>query len=368
MRMAKKFPEIEFLRFLAISSVVIYHFTARRAPDLPYGKWVIDAPWSLGWLGVELFFIVSGFVIAFSIEKTKSSRVFLLHRGFRLYPALFLLLPIVYFAQRFIPYSPFVDRSTLQNLFGSITLVPPTVLNFLTDSNFDWLTLVLWSLKVEVFFYLLCAVVAQVFSKKGILMPVTSLALLLTLIYILNILTSGSNMILNFITKVTVVFGFENLNWFAIGMLLYLAISGVFRKLHRLILVLVSIEAIVLLFLTHEKSFEVLWGSLFVILIAVLVLHAAKLGFNFAFKLPILIGNSSYEMYLLHQGVGIPILFYAIKTFDLTPWPSIGVAVCLVLFLGLFSHWIFKTTTEPINRWLRSHQWRLLRGNEHPFS
>lgn len=368
MRTAKKFPEIEILRFLAISSVVIYHFTARRAPDLPYGKWVVSAPWSLGWLGVELFFIVSGFVIAFSIENTKSSRVFLLHRSFRLYPALVLLLPIVYSAQRFIPYSPFVDRSTLQNLFGSITLIPPTVLNYFSNSNFDWLTLVLWSLKVEVFFYLLCAVIAHSFSKKNLVMYVTYMALILTLIYILNILTNSSNVILESLTRVTVVFGFENLSWFALGMLLYFGINGVFTKIHKIMIVLVSIQAMILLYLTHEKSFVVLWGSLLVIVTAVLVLQAAKLGFDFDFKLPILIGNSSYEMYLLHQGVGIPILFYTIKTFELGPCSSIGVAACLVLSLGLFSHWVFKTVTEPVNRGLRSHRWRLLRGNEHPFS
>jgi peptidoglycan/LPS O-acetylase OafA/YrhL len=52
----RKFPEIDFLRFLAVLMVVMFHFTARRADILPYGSYVNGAPWSLGWAGVQLFF------------------------------------------------------------------------------------------------------------------------------------------------------------------------------------------------------------------------------------------------------------------------------------------------------------------------
>jgi peptidoglycan/LPS O-acetylase OafA/YrhL len=38
-------------------------------------------------LGVELFFIISGFVILMSLEKVKSLGEFALHRAARLYPA-----------------------------------------------------------------------------------------------------------------------------------------------------------------------------------------------------------------------------------------------------------------------------------------
>ncbi|PSO15034.1 hypothetical protein C7G42_29510 [Bradyrhizobium sp. MOS003] len=43
-----------------------------------------------GLLGVELFFVISGFVILMSLEKANSLAEFALHRAARLYPAYWL--------------------------------------------------------------------------------------------------------------------------------------------------------------------------------------------------------------------------------------------------------------------------------------
>jgi len=66
----REFPEIDFLRFVAVTSVVIFHFTARRHELLPYGYLVKGPPWNLGWVGVNLFFYnLRICCIAHSIEK-----------------------------------------------------------------------------------------------------------------------------------------------------------------------------------------------------------------------------------------------------------------------------------------------------------
>jgi peptidoglycan/LPS O-acetylase OafA/YrhL len=151
----REFPEIDFLRFVAVTSVVIFHFTARRHELLPYGYLVKGPPWNLGWVGVNLFFIISGYVVLHTLSKSYNARDFILKRVTRIYPSLWLILPIVFLGQYFIPHSIFKDRSSLANLLGSMTLVPPSLLNLQNIINFDWLTLVLWTLKIEMIFYIL---------------------------------------------------------------------------------------------------------------------------------------------------------------------------------------------------------------------
>lgn len=81
-------PELDFLRFIAASAVVLYHFTYR--PEIN-GVPSVDAYGSLqqvsryGYLGVPLFFLISGFVITWSAQG-RTVGEFALARWKRLYP------------------------------------------------------------------------------------------------------------------------------------------------------------------------------------------------------------------------------------------------------------------------------------------
>ena len=69
---------LDALRGIAAVMVVMFHLTiASGEPD--YGL-------HLGVTGVDLFFIISGFVIFMSLNKTKSSQAFVTNRFIRLYP------------------------------------------------------------------------------------------------------------------------------------------------------------------------------------------------------------------------------------------------------------------------------------------
>ena len=75
----KKIPEIEGIRAVAILMVLSFHFFARWTPPryfqnvYPYDFEVTRQISQFGYLGVQLFFIVSGFVILRSLENQKKS-------------------------------------------------------------------------------------------------------------------------------------------------------------------------------------------------------------------------------------------------------------------------------------------------------
>ena len=76
--------QIDGLRGISILSVVLYHFF----PDIFVG----------GFVGVDLFFVISGFVISkilieeFNLNKTISIKKFYVKRIKRIFPAFFLVI------------------------------------------------------------------------------------------------------------------------------------------------------------------------------------------------------------------------------------------------------------------------------------
>jgi peptidoglycan/LPS O-acetylase OafA/YrhL len=107
-------PFLDYLRGAAILSVFFFHCfsDAFGLPDqLVFKGWFRDfhvagsylalLPFSLGWLGVDLFFVISGFCIHLSHERARDKRldVFFLRRFFRIYPPYLLALLIFAFCR-----------------------------------------------------------------------------------------------------------------------------------------------------------------------------------------------------------------------------------------------------------------------------
>jgi peptidoglycan/LPS O-acetylase OafA/YrhL len=77
---------IDALRGIAALSVVLFHYTTRY--DALFGHTtapLLSARW--GWLGVDLFFVISGFVIFMTLARTRRPLDFVVSRASRLYPA-----------------------------------------------------------------------------------------------------------------------------------------------------------------------------------------------------------------------------------------------------------------------------------------
>ncbi|WKU47544.1 acyltransferase [Streptomyces sp. VNUA116] len=103
-----------------------------------------------GWLGVQLFFLISGFVISMSCWG-KSVGDFAISRVTRLYPAYWFAVLVTAFALWLFPGVR--DTPTLSNLAVNLTM-------FQDPMNVDRVDSVYWSLWVEVRFYLLFTLIA----------------------------------------------------------------------------------------------------------------------------------------------------------------------------------------------------------------
>ncbi len=74
-----RYYELDALRGIAAVMVVLYHFTLDYGPAKQF--------FSFGNTGVDLFFIISGFVISLTIDNVSKGSHFVVNRVSRLYPA-----------------------------------------------------------------------------------------------------------------------------------------------------------------------------------------------------------------------------------------------------------------------------------------
>lgn len=157
-------PELDSLRGVAILAVVFYHGFSQYDTggfSWPVRTFLEASRW--GWLGVNLFFVLSGFLITGILLDSKSKpqyyRRFYIRRALRILPAYILLLLVLMLTSRlgisdrhiswsFVGLS-FIYLSNFTNFFGVAMQYGP-----------------LWSLAVEEQFYLLWPAAVNNLSKK----------------------------------------------------------------------------------------------------------------------------------------------------------------------------------------------------------
>lgn len=134
---------LQALRGVAASAVMVYH--AAHFTALKTGAAWLEQVFSgrLGFYGVLVFFVLSGFLMEAAVRRY-DARTFLLHRFARLYPTYWLL---------------FVGLFLLQSIrLHAWETIPWTALTLLPLGEMMRPLHVEWTLLYEVFFYLVCAV------------------------------------------------------------------------------------------------------------------------------------------------------------------------------------------------------------------
>jgi peptidoglycan/LPS O-acetylase OafA/YrhL len=146
-----KFYGLDHLRALAITLVFFYHY---QMPLFGHPDWLPDLV-KFGWTGVDLFFVLSGFLIASQLfEQIKNDhkidlKTFFLKRFFRIIPAYWTVL-MVYFLCPF-----FREREALMSVWKFLFFIQNFGLNIVEFGTFSHA----WSLCVEEHFYLLLPII-----------------------------------------------------------------------------------------------------------------------------------------------------------------------------------------------------------------
>ena len=140
---------LQALRAVAAYMVVLYHFLGQQVSQLyPPAKFL-----SFGAAGVDIFFVVSGFImVVTTMKRDMAPGEFLLHRIARIVPV-YWVVTILLFAIVMYGFKPVgIMRMQPDWLAKSLLFIP-----FDRDGRVEPIISVGWTLNYEMFFYLLFA-------------------------------------------------------------------------------------------------------------------------------------------------------------------------------------------------------------------
>ena len=146
----ERFVELDALRGIAVMLVLLSHYT--WAYDYHFkilDEHVFHFPY--GDFGVQVFFMISGFVIFMTIEKVDNVKHFAINRFARLYPTYWISIFITLAFIVVFPV-PTLGNYELLDILKNFTMLQ----GFLKAQHIDQ---VYWSLQVELLFYFIIAII-----------------------------------------------------------------------------------------------------------------------------------------------------------------------------------------------------------------
>lgn len=142
----RRLLELDSLRGLAAVAVMLYHLTTVHERETGF---VGRPSWDFWWgdNGVEVFFVISGFVIFMTLDSTKRPMDFVVSRFSRLYPAYWAAILLTTATVTALQFAPF-ERS-LGEIVANFTMLQR--LPGIGARDVDWSY---WSLYTELLFYI----------------------------------------------------------------------------------------------------------------------------------------------------------------------------------------------------------------------
>lgn len=159
----------DLIRLIAATQVAVKHILIHMGVSAPYIDWLGAIP------GVPIFFLISGFLIFKSYENSSNLKEFFFNRILRIYPGLIccVLLSVVmvwstgYFNTQHISASDMVLW-----LFGQATMLQIYNPDFMRAFGVGVLNGSLWTISVELTFYLLTPLISILVRGRAWLWPV----------------------------------------------------------------------------------------------------------------------------------------------------------------------------------------------------
>ena len=365
---------LDGLRSVAILWVMFAHVSAAS-------KWVAEDSYhkvfeliaSAGWVGVQLFFVISGYLITKILLKGKGApkqlRYFYLRRSLRIFPVYYVTLFFLFILLPFMGYSLSWLASETDNQVYFWTYLNNWIRPYIHNKGFAHL----WSLAIEEQFYLIWPFVVIYFSKSSlfrisVFMIISAPIFRFLLFYYFQTDQEGIG------AKAAYAFTFARWDAIALGALMAVAVTSekhLFWLQKNIIKVFSVSMTLVLLHIGFNRTFNAVGdgglellnqSSSAIVCFAIVFLVAWKnqswyvglLEFSFLR----LIGKYSYSMYIFH--LPIMIAWFQFNVPDYTNMS--GISVMLQVFLNCLIIFVLTFTLSAVSWSLLEHPLLRLKG------
>ena len=284
----KRIKHLDGLRGLAIIAVFGYHLFLINPKSVFFSKIFLH-----GDLGVNLFFLISGFVIFMSLNKSTNFLTFIKKRYFRLFPSM-LFASLLYF---FLFHPP-----DIFTLVPGLTFVDPRIIHQITGINTKEISIVFWTLFIEFNFYYIAGIAYFFFKEKT--------GFFIGFLYFFYLLSKFLNLyfpsqIFFYFYELGKLIGFAWFSWFATGIYIYNFIST--KKISYFYLAcLFAFFSSLHLSAQYKDVFLFFW-CISINILFFLSFYIKNINFFFSNKFFLTFGLASYPIYLIHYFLLFPI-------------------------------------------------------------
>tara|TARA_Y100001960_G_C14777643_1_gene884313 strand:- start:3431 stop:5365 length:1935 start_codon:yes stop_codon:yes gene_type:complete len=343
--MIKYRADIDGLRAVAIIMVLLFHFN-------------IGAPYfSGGFIGVDIFFVISGFLIASLIKRnvernTFSFKTFYLHRMRRLLPA-FAITMLLTVLTGWLVMLPKDFTLLIGSAFYSMLSISNIFFYFNTKGYFGEKEeslpfLHTWSLSVEEQFYLIAPVLLFIFFifKDRFKLKILDAMLWLLFISTLAISVYFANTNPSFAYFMLPTRFFELLSGVILAIYIH-KIPLLNKYLCNILILLAVVGLIFLSFYLDKSSHFPGWSALIISILVCLIIGLGKSSANnvvtkfLSQRILIFIGLISYSLYLVHWPIVAYLNYYKVEL-------NTSVKISLIILTFALASFIWKFIEQPL--------------------
>lgn len=325
---AERTYELDLIRFIAAILVVIYHYKSLIVTTMAVNEEFVSGLYAItkfGYLGVDLFFIISGFVI-FSSARNSSCYQFSISRLVRIYPTYWICLILT------VLILIITDDKEIPSLFKFFT----NFSLFHTYLGVESIDGVYWTLVTEIKFYI-CIFVLLYFNWIEKYKLWLSIWLALTVLF--------------FLTEHPTFFGWfispYYSPYFISGIIFHLAKKDGYESFHVIILSISAVLSSIYVYdiidefsrniTVFDRIIAVIIVLSFYCLFVIISLNKFSIKFN---KTILTMGGMTYPLYLLHNTIGQTIFNSYIKYFS--PIILVVIISVLILLMSYLIHIYFE--------------------------
>jgi len=331
---------LDGLRGIAILLVLLFHAYTRWPDIVPFEDRFATFPlFAYGWLGVNLFFLISGYVIFMTLDKPRSAANFFFRRWLRLFPAMLICSLIVYFTAPFFFERP-AGSPVLRDLLPGLTFIEPIWWKKFLGPPQGVLEGAFWSLYVEVKFYLLAGFFYFVFGEKKMVWMLC--ILFLSSVALPYISSSFPDIDWSLTRQILFILSAKHFGWFAAGTLFYL-----YARDHQVRFLMMAIAIGLISTFVLDGGVRATYAGIGIVLLFTASILSKQLQSFLTSPFLLLLGFVSYPLYLLHENMMVALI---VKTGQFAPWiPAILVPV-LPMLVVIALGWVVARFAEPWTR------------------